>query len=111
MIAEGLPSYYNAAGTTGAIAVDVGEDEMGRAPAEPRGPRRILWVGGILFVGGLLTIVGWWLYWVLRAVTDIPLPVAVGLVSMALGLLVLLGAAVVDRLRERRADSLQEVEF
>jgi hypothetical protein len=76
--------------------------------------RFALWTGGVLAAAGVLTLVGYGLYYFVRGFfgsSDVPLPIQVAVPTIALGMLVLLIAALVDRRRQGRRERIQEIEY
>ena len=63
---------------------------------------------------GALAVVGYTLYEFVRELyvdSDVPLPVQLGIGAVALGMIVLVGTVLVDRLRRRKRERLGEVEY
>ena len=68
--------------------------------------QRIAWV----FIGaGTLVLMGWGLWEFVKA-EDIPLFVRVASVAIALGLVVMVGIVLKDRLKQAQTDEFKEVE-
>ena len=73
-----------------------------------------LWLGGVLVAAGTLVLAGYALYYFSQAffdAEDIPLLLKVAVPAIAGGMLVLLAVVVIDRLKHRKRDSLQEVDY
>jgi len=71
-------------------------------------------VGAVLLVLGAGALVGYVLYTVLRLLytsENVPLVVQVAVPAVLLGLVLVVAAVIRDRIRARRREDLQEVEF
>ena len=76
--------------------------------------RVVIRLGAVLIVGGMLAVVGYTLYEFGRELfkaSVVPAPVLVGITAIVLGILVLLGAVAVERLRRRKRENFEEVEY
>ena len=76
--------------------------------------RTALWVGGIVTTVGALALVGYGVYDFSRdffGSHDVALVVKVAVPAVALGLLILLGVVLMDRLRDRKRERFEEVDY
>ena len=74
----------------------------------------VQWTGGTLLVVGVLVFVGYGVYCLSQdffGSPDVPLPIQVAVPTSVVGILVLLGAVGVERLRRRKREQLGEVEY
>ena len=76
--------------------------------------RLALWAGGVLAAAGVLTLVGYGLYYFVGSFfgsSDVPPAIQVAVPTIALGMLVLLISPLFDRRRQERREPNQEVEY
>ena len=66
-------------------------------------------VGFILIGLGILALIGWWVQGFFTA-SDIPLLIRIAVGAIGVGVLVLIGVAVRDRLAKVKTDDFKEVE-
>ena len=73
-----------------------------------------VWLGGILVVAGALALLGYGLYYSTQEFfgsTDVPLLVQVAVPAVVVGVVVLLGTVLVERVRRRKRERFEEVEY
>ena len=73
-----------------------------------------LWVGGTIVVAGTLVLAGYGVYAFSREFfgsPDVPLAVQVAVPAMLVGVIILLGAALMDRLRHRKQEHFKEADY
>ena len=73
-----------------------------------------LWIGGALAVAGGLVLVGYAVFYFSRAFfgsPDVPLPVQVAVPAVVGGILILIVTALAERLRRRKKESLEEIDY
>ncbi len=72
------------------------------------------WLGGSVAVAGALVLIGYGVYYFTRSFfgsSGVPIPIQVAVPAVVFGVLVLLIAAFVDRLRGRKREELEEVKY
>ncbi len=70
--------------------------------------------GVVLIVAGVAALVGYGMYGALTAIVgdeEVPLLIRVALPAAAVGLVLVVAALVVDRLRRRKAETFEEVDY
>lgn len=79
-----------------------------------RDAKYVVWLGALLVAGGLLALVGYSAYYFATSFfgsRDVPVVVQGAVAALHAGILVLILAALIDRWRQRRRESFEEVEF
>ena len=74
----------------------------------------VWWLGGSLALAGGLVLIGYGVYYFTQnffGSSGVPIPIQVALPAVVLGFLVLLLNALVDRLKRRKKESLEEGEY
>lgn len=82
--------------------------------ANSSGVRVAVWVGGTLVVAGVLVLTCYGIYYFSRdffGSSEVPLGIKVALPVIVAGIVVLLGAVLTERLRLRKREGLEEVEY
>ncbi len=71
------------------------------------------WVAGSAIAFGLAVLAGYWVVSVLAlfGAADIPLPIKIAVAAVLAGAALLLIVVVVQRLRDRKEENLEEVEY
>ncbi len=76
--------------------------------------RYAVWLGALLVAGGLLALVGYGAYYFATSFfgsRDVPLVIQAAVAALYAGVVVLILAALVDRWRQRKRESFEEVEY
>jgi hypothetical protein len=74
----------------------------------------LLWIGGVVFVAGVLVMTGYGVYEFGREFfghSDVPIAIQIALPATVIGLAVLLAAVVKDRMKNRKDENLKEVKY
>ena len=81
---------------------------------EDRGTKTVIGIGMWLVVAGLAVLVGYGVYETLRAIfteSDVPVLIQVAVPVCVAGAVILLGATIIQRMKRRKQDGLEEVEY
>ena len=81
---------------------------------EDRGTKTVIGIGMWLVVAGLAVLVGYGVYETLRAIfteSDVPVLIQVAVPVCVAGAVILLGATLIQRMKRRKQDGLEEVEY
>ena len=81
---------------------------------EDRGTRAATRIGTWLFLTGLAALVGYGVYEALRGVftePDVPVLIQVAIPLLVAGAVMLLGATLIQKMKRRNEDGLEEVEY
>ena len=72
------------------------------------------WAAIVLIGGGVTILAAYWLVGVFGALfgaDDVPVPIKIAVTAVVAGAAVLLGIAIVQRMRERKEENLKEIEY
>ena len=81
---------------------------------EDRGAKKAIGIGMWLVLAGLATLVGYGVYETLRAIfteSDVPVLIQVAVPVCVAGAVILLGATIMHRMKRRKHEGLEEVEY
>lgn len=82
--------------------------------SDTRDARTPLWVGGGLLIVGMLVLVGYAVYYLSRdffGSPDVPVAVQIAVPAIVVGAIILLAAAIADRVRRRKRERFEEVDY